>query len=74
LAVSLSLRYLLRVASDAAPKTARKLWKPHPDDDADIAEAMDAANRGDLLSPEASEAFVRWLEGAGDDSWRAELE
>ena len=67
-------RYSPHMASDAAPKTAPKLWKPHPDDDADIAEAMDAANRGDLLSPEASEAFVRWLEGAGDDSWRAELE
>lgn len=50
------------------------LWKPHPDDDADIAEAMEAANRRDLLSPAASEAFVRWLEGTGDDSWRAELE
>ena len=49
------------------------LWKPRPDDDADIAEAMHAANRRDLLSPEASEAFVRWLEGKGDDSWRAEL-
>jgi len=50
------------------------LWKPHPDDDADIAEAMKAANQRDLLSPEASEVFVRWLEGTGDDSWRVELE
>jgi len=51
-----------------------RLWQPHPDDEADIAEAMDAANRRDLLSPQASEAFIRWMEGTGDDSWRAELE
>ena len=60
--------------SERAPATSPRLWRPHPDDDADIAEALDAANRGDLLSPEASEAFVRWLEGTGDESWRAELE
>ena len=60
--------------SDPAPAAKNRLWKPHPDDEADIAEAMEAANRGELLSPEASEAFVRWMEGLGDDSWRAELE
>jgi hypothetical protein len=60
--------------SERAPAMSPRLWRPHPDDDADIAEALDAANRGDLLSPEASEAFVRWLEGTVDESWRAELE
>jgi hypothetical protein len=35
---------------------------------------MEGADRGELLSPEASEAFLRWLEGDGDDSWRAESE
>jgi hypothetical protein len=35
---------------------------------------QEAANRGELLSPEASEAFVRWMEGLGDESWRAGLE
>src|SRR5262245_3933920 len=67
------LQYPSGMSSDRAP-VASPPWQPHPDDDADIAEAMEAANRGDLLSPKASEAFVRWLEGTGDDSWRAELE
>jgi hypothetical protein len=57
-----------------APASRHQLWKPHPDDEADIGEAMEAADRGDVLSPEASEAFVRWMEGTGDDSWRGELE
>jgi hypothetical protein len=35
---------------------------------------MEAAERGELLSAEASEAFLRWLEGAGDESWRGESE
>lgn len=61
-------------SSKPEPGQTVGLWKPHPDDDADIAEAMKAANQRDLLSPEASEAFVRWLEGTGDDSWRVELE
>lgn len=62
--------------SSPKPETERPpgLWKPHPDDDADIVEAMKAANERDLLSAEASEAFVRWLEGTGDESWRDELE
>jgi hypothetical protein len=62
------------MSSDHAPSPTPALWQPHPDDAADIAEAMEAANRRDLLSPEASEAFVRWMEGTGDESWRAELE
>ena len=57
------------------PETAeksKKLWKAHPDDEQDVAEACEAADRGELLSPEASEAFVRWLLGERDESWRAE--
>ena len=61
------------MSSDVASSDAAPLWRPHPDDDADIGEAMNAADRGDVLSPEASEAFVRWMEGLGDDSWRDEL-
>jgi hypothetical protein len=55
-----------------AKHAARKLWKPHPDDEADVREAMDSVERGELLSIEASEAFLRWLEGGGDESWRDE--
>jgi len=62
------------MSSDRATVSAPQLWKPHPDDEADIGDAMEAAGRRELLSPEASEAFVRWMEGTGDDSWRAELE
>lgn len=35
---------------------------------------MEAADRGALLSPEASEAFVRWMHASGDDLRREELE
>jgi hypothetical protein len=51
-----------------------KLWKPHPDDEADVREALESVDRGELLSAEASEAFLRWLEGGDDESWRAECE
>jgi hypothetical protein len=62
------------MASDAAPKTARKLWKPHPDDAEDIRQAMECADRGDFISPEATEALLRWLNGVPDESWREEHE
>jgi hypothetical protein len=52
----------------------RKLWKPHPDDEAEVNEALESADRGEVLSPEASEAFLRWLEGSDDESWRDECE
>jgi len=55
-----------------AERQERDLWKPHPDDEACVVEAARAADRGELLSPAASEAFLRWLEGADDESWRAE--
>jgi len=53
---------------------ARKLWRPHPDDEADVRAAVESAERGELLSVEASEAFIRWLEGADDESWRDDCE
>lgn len=49
-------------------------WKPHPDDEVDVREAMEAADREELLSPAASDAFLRWLDGDESDSWRAESE
>jgi hypothetical protein len=36
--------------------------QPHPDDVADLRAAADAADRGELLTPEQSEAYLRWLE------------
>jgi hypothetical protein len=60
--------------SDAVHDASSKLWKPHPDDAADVAEAMACADRGEFLSPEATEAFLRWAEGGSDESWRDELE
>jgi hypothetical protein len=57
----------------AARDHEQRDWRPHPDDEADVREAIAAAERGEVLSPEASEAFLRWLEGSGDESWRDEL-
>ena len=62
------------MASDAAPNTARKLWKPHPDDAEDVREAMECDDRGEYLSPAATEALLRWLNGIPDESWREERE
>ena len=45
---------------------------PHPDDEADVREAA-AAERGEPLSAAATESFLRWLDGDGDDAWRDEL-
>jgi hypothetical protein len=51
-----------------ASQAAGKLWKPHPDDEADVREALESVERGELLSAEASEAFLCWLEGADAES------
>ena len=61
-----------RAVPPEAKQESRKLWKPHPDDEADVREAMESVDRGELLSIEASEAFLRWLEGGDDESWRDE--
>ncbi len=56
------------------PMTKKHLCKPHPDEEDDIVEAFASVDRGELLSPEASDAFVRWLMGDDDESWRAECD
>lgn len=60
--------------SSQSGRVAQKLWEPHPDDEAEVREATASVDRGELLSAEASEAFLRWLEGSEDESWRAEWE
>jgi hypothetical protein len=67
------LGYLVNVPPEAN-QAARKLWKPHPDDEAEVHDALASVERGELLSAEASEAFLRWLEGSDDESWRGECE
>lgn len=62
------------MSSDRAHDVSARLWKPHPDDAEDVRQAMACADRGEFLSPAATEAFLRWMEGADDESWRAELE
>jgi hypothetical protein len=54
--------------SDSATKTCRKLWKAHPDDAENVRQAMECADRGDFLSPAATEALLRWLNGEGMES------
>ena len=55
-----------------ASETQGKSWKPHPDDEADVREALESVERGEVLSVGASEAFLKWLEGGVDESWRDE--
>ena len=55
-------------------RQAGPLFAPHPDDRDPLCAALGDAMAERLLSPEASDAFLRWLEGADDESWRAELE
>lgn len=37
-------------------------YGPHPDDAADVRDALEEADRGAVLSADASEAVLRWLE------------
>jgi hypothetical protein len=67
-------RYALLMSSDRASESPMRLWKPHADDAADVREAMACADRGEFLSPAATEAFLMWMQGNGDESWRDELE
>jgi len=62
------------MSSDRASESPTRLWKPHPDDAADVREALASADRGEFLSPTATEAFLMWMQGNGDESWRDELE
>lgn len=65
--------YVPDVSSDATTTAAHPLCQAHRDDRDDVRDAVAGAERGELLSPEASEAFLQWLEGNADDSWRNEL-
>jgi len=55
-----------------ASQAGRKLWKPHPDDEAEVGAALASVEQGEVLSAEASASFLRWLEGDQDESWREE--
>jgi hypothetical protein len=59
---------------DRAHDAPAGLWKAHPDDATDVREAMECADRNEFLSPRATEAFLRWMEGVNDETWREELE
>jgi hypothetical protein len=48
--------------SSPSPASGAALSRPHPDDVAELRAAIDAAERGELLSPEQSEAYLGWLE------------
>jgi hypothetical protein len=61
------------VTTEGARRPEGQLWQPHPDDEADVEEAMRATDRGEFLSDAACEAFLGWLEGSGDETWRDEL-
>ena len=58
-----------------APKTRQQV-RPAAADEAEVRTALEAVDRGELLSVEKSEAYVRWLEtGEGpcpvnDDDFR----
>ena len=44
------------------------VFVPHPDDAADVREAFDAVERGELLSVEESAAYLQSLLGEGEPS------
>jgi hypothetical protein len=56
-----------------AEQTKPQLWKPHPDDEHNVKEAVLCADRGELLSPAESERFLLWLEEGGDEPWHDEF-
>jgi hypothetical protein len=63
------------VSFDPAPRGGGgPSWSPHPDDEADVRDAIAGAERGELLSPAATESFLRWLDGSGDQAWLDELD
>jgi len=46
----------------------------HPDDEVDVRDEGHRSGAANSSPPEASEGFLRWLEGSDDESWRAESE
>ena len=62
--------------SEAAAETQECRWRPHPDDEVELSEAVRSAEHGEALSCQDSEAFLLWMEGEGgdDEQWRVEFE
>jgi hypothetical protein len=57
------------------PKRKDPVFVPHPDDIDAVREAFDESLSGDLLSPEESRAYLRWLEtGEAPDHLKAFFE
>jgi predicted transcriptional regulator len=52
------------IGPSTKPKERRLV--PHPDDEADVRAGLDEAKRGDVLSPEEFEEYIRSL--IGDDA------
>ena len=48
--------------SSPSPASGAARSQPHPDDVAELRAAVDVADRGELLSAEQCDAYVRWLE------------
>jgi len=56
---------LLAMASGprySSPASGETAFQPHPDDMEEVRSAIEEADRGELLSAEKSEAYLRWLE------------
>ena len=47
--------------SEAETSDSPPVMRPHPDDEADVRAGLEEAERGDVLSAEESEAYVRSL-------------
>lgn len=52
--------------SGPSTKSKERPLVPHPDDEADVRAGLDEAERGDVLSSEESEEYIRSL--IGDDA------
>ena len=50
-------------SSKAKPARGEPVYVPHPDDAADVREAFDAIERGEVMSVEESAAYLRSLLG-----------
>ena len=56
------------------PQAVAEPSAPQPDNAASVRAALASSELRELLSTSASDAFLRWLEGNGDESWRGEFE
>jgi hypothetical protein len=55
------------VAFKSSPRAAQKqerrvIHRPHPEHEDDLRRSIEQADRGELLDPETTEAYLRWLE------------